>query len=93
MIVDLCRTLHLWPVEIDLATQRGRCHLAAGVRRALRAQRCRARAGHWSYDIACHARLLELHRRIVALQKTPCRLCRGAGAIQGTSRLKRSKRP
>ncbi|MGI9475232.1 MAG: hypothetical protein ACR2PI_00880 [Hyphomicrobiaceae bacterium] len=72
LLADLSRSLHLWPTEIDLDTRTGRCRIAAGLARALRVQRCRAAAGHWSYDIACHARLLALHRRVVKLQRTGC---------------------
>ncbi len=61
---DICRTLHIWPSEIDLSTARGLKSVEAQLHRALREQRRRALAGHWNYDIACHARLVELHGRL-----------------------------
>ena len=69
LVVDLARTLHLWPGEIDLASQDGRRRIAAVVARGLRAQRSRARTGHWSYDFARHARLHALAQRLAALER------------------------
>lgn len=66
LVLDLSRALHLWPSQIDLASQAGRARVRATVRRALRTQRRHALAGHWAYDVACHARLLDLYRRVDA---------------------------
>lgn len=66
LLLDLSRALHLWPSEIDLGSAAGRARIGATLRRALRVQRRRALAGHWAYDFACHARLLDLHRRVGA---------------------------
>lgn len=71
LIVDLSRALHLWPSEIDLATKSGRARVRATLRRALRAQRRHALAGHWAYDFAVHARLVDLHRRLGAGDRQP----------------------
>lgn len=61
---DICRTLHQWPSEIDIDSKQGLKSIEVQIRRALREQRRRALAGHWSYDLACHARLLELAGRL-----------------------------
>ena len=62
LILELSALLHLWPAEIDLGDAQGHARIIAALARALRAQRRDARAGRWSYDVARHARLLELHR-------------------------------
>ncbi|MBU2531754.1 MAG: hypothetical protein KKB37_03365 [Alphaproteobacteria bacterium] len=72
---DISVALHLWPNEIDLVTPEGIGAVLAHLRRALRAQRRHARASHWTYDIARHARLIDLHRRVTAIEaKAPARV-------------------
>jgi hypothetical protein len=61
---NICRALHAWPAEIDLASAAGRATVTARLARALRAQRRHAITGHWAYDFSCHANLLTLHRRV-----------------------------
>lgn len=59
---DLPRLLPLWPHEIapdDLAEH---ARLLARMRRALRIERQRGIAGHWTYDLARHAALLRAYR-------------------------------
>lgn len=59
---DLPRLLPMWPEELridDLAAHR---RLVARLRRALRAERQRGEAGHWTYDLARHAALLSAYR-------------------------------
>lgn len=59
---DLPRLLALWPHEIKDRSETGRLHLLAKLRRALRAERRRARAGHWSYDLNRHLGLLSAYK-------------------------------
>lgn len=59
---DLPRLLALWPHEIADRTEAGRLHVLAELRRALRAERRRARAGHWSYDLNRHLGLLSAYK-------------------------------
>lgn len=59
---DLPRLLALWPHEIDDWTDAGRLNLLARLRRALRAERRRARTGHWSYDLNRHLGLLSAYK-------------------------------
>lgn len=59
---DLPKVLALWPKEIEDRTEAGRRHLLAKLRHALRAERRRARAGHWSYDLNRHLGLLSAYR-------------------------------
>ena len=64
---DLPPLLALWPWEIEDMTPDGRQRLVARLRRALRLERQRAIAGHWTYDLARHARLLAAYRSEVAI--------------------------
>jgi len=59
---DLPRLLALWPHELDDESQQGRLHLLAKLRRALRTERRRARAAHWSYDLNRHLGLLSAYK-------------------------------
>ncbi|MGH6736113.1 MAG: DUF6477 family protein [Methyloceanibacter sp.] len=59
---DLPRLLALWPHEIEDETELGGLRLLAKLRRALRAERRRAIAGHWSYDLNRHLGLLSAYR-------------------------------
>ena len=54
--------LPLWPHELDDLTSEGRRRILARLRRALRAERRRGRAGHWAYDLGRHAELLRVYR-------------------------------
>lgn len=54
---DLARLLPLWPEELADASVAGRRRLIARLCRALRAERSRGLAGHWTYDLARHAQL------------------------------------
>jgi hypothetical protein len=65
---DLGRLLPLGPEEIADESPRARRRVLALLRRALRAQRCRGLAGHWSYDLARHAQLLAAYRAEVAAE-------------------------
>jgi len=59
---DLPRLLPLWPHEIEDQSEEGRHRLLTKLRRALRAERRRARAGHWSYDLNRHLGLLSAYK-------------------------------
>jgi hypothetical protein len=51
--------LKLWPHDLDDYSYPGTLKLAAMLRKALRAERIRARAGHWAYDLNRHLGLIE----------------------------------
>jgi len=57
---DLKRLLPLWPHEIADRSVPGRQRLIARLERALRAERRRARANHWAYDVARHSALVRI---------------------------------
>jgi hypothetical protein len=59
---DLPKLLPLWPDEISDETVEGARKLIAKLKRALRAERRRGRAGHWSYDLDRHLRLVRAHK-------------------------------
>jgi hypothetical protein len=54
--------LKLWPRELDDYSYPGTLRLVALLRNALRAERCRARAGHWAYDLSRHLALMSALR-------------------------------
>lgn len=64
--VDLPRVLPLWPHELDDESPTGRRRILAKLRRALRAERRRGLAGHWTYDLARHVELLRVYRQELA---------------------------
>ncbi len=55
---DLPALLPLWPVELDDVSEFGRAEIIARLRNALRAERRRGLAGHWTYDLGRHANML-----------------------------------
>lgn len=55
---DLPRLLAMWPGEISDETLAGRARVVGRLRQALRAERQRAVAGHWTYDVTRHAQLV-----------------------------------
>jgi hypothetical protein len=55
------RLLPLWPHEIGDRSLAGRRRVVALLRRALRAERKRGLAGHWTYDLSRHAQLIALY--------------------------------
>jgi len=66
---ELSRLLPLWPDEIADESHGARRRLVAIMRRALRAERQRGIGGHWTYDLARHAQLLEAYRTELAALK------------------------
>ena len=65
----LSRVLALWPQELDDLSPAGRQRILVKLRGALRAERRRGVAGHWTYDLARHVELLHLYRQELALLK------------------------
>ena len=63
---ELAHILPLWPHELEDQTPQGRVRVLAKLRSALRAERRRGVAGHWTYDLARHAELLRVYRLEVA---------------------------
>jgi hypothetical protein len=59
---ELAAILSLWPHELADESPRGRWLVLARLRRALRAERRRGIAGHWTYDLSRHVELLRLYR-------------------------------
>jgi len=55
---DLAKLIALWPREIEDRSTKGALHILSKLRRALRAERTRGLAGHWSYDLNRHLGLL-----------------------------------
>lgn len=60
---EIARLLPLWPAEIADTSPGGRARLVAKLHQALKAERRRGQAGHWTYDLARHAALLAVWRR------------------------------
>lgn len=58
--------LPLWPHELSDMSAAGRRRRVALLRRALRIERQRGVAGHWTYDLARHWALLAWYREEVA---------------------------
>ena len=65
--VALSRLLALWPHELDDESAGARLRILGRLRRALRAERRRGLAGHWTYDLARHIELLRLYRAELAI--------------------------
>jgi hypothetical protein len=59
---ELPRVLPLWPHELNDDSSEGRRRILVKLRRALRAERRRGLAGHWTYDLARHVELLRVYR-------------------------------
>jgi hypothetical protein len=68
---ELVRILPLWPDELVDDSPRGRQLILAKLRRALRAERRRGIAGHWTYDLARHVELLRVYRLELERCETP----------------------
>lgn len=72
---DLPRLIPLWPHELEPVDLAAHARLLARMRRALRIERQRGLSGHWTYDLARHARLLQAYRAEAAdyMRKTAAR--------------------
>jgi hypothetical protein len=77
--VALSRLLALWPHELDDESAGARLRILGRLRKALRAERRRGLAGHWTYDLARHIELLQLYRAELAM------LVRQLGGISGAT--------
>lgn len=64
--VALARVLAVWPEELEDESLEARSRIVGKLRRALRAERRRGVAGHWTYDLGRHAELLRLYREEMA---------------------------
>jgi hypothetical protein len=64
---DLPRLVPVLAADLDTPTPQEQQALLALLRRALRAERRRARAGDWSYDLRRHAALLAAYRHELEL--------------------------
>lgn len=65
-IASLPRLIAVWPSELSNIGNLKNVSLLAKLRKALRAERQRGVAGHWTYDLARHAELLAVYRVLVA---------------------------
>lgn len=74
---DLPKLLALWPAEVTDRSEAGRLLLLSKLRRALRAERQRGLAGHWTYDLARHRGLLLAYRAETAAALTGTRKAKG----------------
>jgi hypothetical protein len=63
---DLPALIALWPQELADESADGALRVLAKLRQALRAERVRARGGHWSYDLNRHLALLSAYRAELA---------------------------
>jgi hypothetical protein len=71
---DLARLIHLDPFKALPDTDETADAILAGLRRALRTERNRGRAGHWTYDLNRHIALRQAYAAEVAgtsCAKTP----------------------
>src|SRR5262245_47629625 len=59
---ELARLLPLWPHELTDTSPAGTAHILAVLERALRAERRRGLAGHWTYNLSRHAQLLRAYQ-------------------------------
>jgi len=64
-LAALPRLVGLWPGEVVHIADPAFAGLLARLRCALRAERQRGIAGHWSYDLARHSELLTVYRILV----------------------------
>lgn len=82
---DLPLLIPLWPRELKTQSLEAQQRLLVKLRRALRVERRLGLAGHWTYDLARHARLLEAYG--LEVQEWRERL-RSLGACPTTARGK-----
>ncbi|MCB1504667.1 MAG: hypothetical protein KDJ47_06780 [Hyphomicrobiaceae bacterium] len=60
--IDLPRLISIWPEELRPGSENLQKDIVRRLRAALRAERRRGLAGHWSYDLARHSQLLTAYR-------------------------------
>lgn len=84
---DLPRLIALWPHELEDLSPEGALLVLTKLRQALRAERVRARGGHWSYDLNRHLGLLSAYRAELAqLGHAQPKRTRGCGGGTGARR-------
>ena len=66
---DLPRLIALWPRELCDQTSEGSLLILSKLRRALRAERRRALAGHWSYELNRHLGLMTAYKAELGLMR------------------------
>ena len=66
---DLPRLIALWPRELRDQTSEGSLLILSKLRRALRAERRRALAGHWSYELNRHLGLMTAYKAELGLMR------------------------
>ena len=66
---DLPRLIALWPHELCDQTSEGSLLILSKLRRALRAERRRALAGHWSYELNRHLGLMTAYKAELGLMR------------------------
>jgi hypothetical protein len=64
---DLAGLLKLWPHEVERLGPADQAMIVRRILRALRAERRRGQAGHWTYDLTRHKRLVEAYNAEHAL--------------------------
>ncbi len=84
---DLPRLVALWPHELADQSPEGSLLILSKLRRALRAERRRAVAGHWSYELNRHLGLMTAYKaELGSMRRAKLRLRRTApGAARSTS--------
>ena len=84
---DLPRLIALWPHELADQSPEGSLLILSKLRRALRAERRRALAGHWSYELNRHLGLMTAYKAELGLmRRAKFRLKRSApAAVPSTS--------
>jgi hypothetical protein len=80
---DLPRLLPLWPHEVVVTSPESQAALMCRLRRALRMERRRGIAGHWTYNLARHADLLRAYRAEQALAADAARQMSETAGPQG----------
>jgi hypothetical protein len=80
---DLPKLIALWPRELTDESSEGRGYILRKLKSALRAERRRGLAGHWSYDLNRHLGLISAYRAELAalnqIQGQPNRTRRAKG--------------
>ncbi len=85
---DLPCLIALWPHELADLSPQGALRILSKLRAALRAERRRGRAGHWSYELNRHLALLSAYKGEIALLRAVSSVSRNApGAAEPTSEL------
>lgn len=82
---DLPRLIALWPHEVLDQSPEGGLRILSKLRCALRAERRRGRAGHWSYELNRHLGLLSAYRGELALLRNSSALSRKPPVAGGST--------